>query len=551
MSASRLFTIFLFTLSVVSLQILSLDSTNAKIANPSVVSRVTSNPAEAPSCSSELPGLISWWRGEGNPLDSAGPNHGTLQGNVGYATGKVGQAFKFQDYFQEKVYVDARVYEMSGGTTSLWFNWDGNQFVHGANVMIGSSLGGVKRSPLFGVDSGFLLWEFGSLTRMSTNTRVIPGRWYHAVLTYDSNFNIKVYVDGVLVSGGTSVNPEVFRDNMAFGNWNDVGTTAGFGGLVDEVQIYNRPLSDCEVANLYNSANGLPCAVCDGIAPTTSVLSGPTANAAGWNNSNVGITLSAIDDPAGSGIREITYSATGAQTIFSTTVSGPEANILITAEGETTINFFATDFAGNTETLQSLTVKIDKSAPTIALTTPSADAVYLLNQSVAANYSCGDSGSGIAGCVGSVANGSLLDTAATGADSFTVNATDIAGNSASTSVNYNVSFGIQVLFDQTRAHKSGSTIPIKIRLVDAAGANVSSASTVVHALTVVQTGTQASTAVEDSGNANPDLDFRFDASLGGYIFNLKTTDYGTGSYLLNFTVGNSATVYSVGFQVRH
>jgi hypothetical protein len=46
----------------------------------------------------------------------------------------------------------------------------------------------------------------------------------------------KVYVNGLLVSGGTSVNPEDFRDNLAFGNWNDVGSTAGFGGIVDEVQ---------------------------------------------------------------------------------------------------------------------------------------------------------------------------------------------------------------------------------------------------------------------------------------------------------------------------
>jgi hypothetical protein len=69
-------------------------------------------------------------------------------------------------------------------------------------------------------------------------------------------------------------------------------------------------------------------------------------------------------------------------------------------------------------------------------------------------------------------------------------------------------------------------------------------------MSIVQISSQSSTAVDDSGNANPDLDFRYDTSLGGYIFNLKTTGYATGSYVLNFGAGDGPTVYSVGFQVR-
>ncbi len=582
------------------------------------------------SCSMQLPGLISEWRGEGNALDSVGTNHGTLQGGATYAAGKIGQGFKFQDYATEKVNINAQVYEMTGGTTSIWFNWDGNQSVSTANVMIGSSLGGNKRSPIFDVDTGFLLWEFGSLTRMSTNTQVIPGRWYYAVMTYDNNYNIKVYVDGVLVSGGTSVNPEDFRDNLSFGNWNDVGSTAGFGGIVDEVQIYNRPLSDCEVRNLYNSANGLPCEICDNVAPTTNFARSPNANLAGWNNSNVTVSLSTTDNTNGSGVREIVYSASGAQTIALTTASGASANLSITAEGITTVSYFARDNAGNTETVKTLTVKIDKTAPvltssatangnpytagtwtnlnvvvsfdctdtlsgtanvtqpvtlsneganqsangtcndvagnsadtsfanikidktapTISITAPTSGN-YLLNQTVTVNFTCSDSLSGVSSCNGTTTNGGLLNTASIGAKTFTVSSTDNAGNSASpTTVNYTVNFGLVILFDQTRAHKSGSTVPIKIRLVDANGTNVSSAATVVRAVNVIQTGSQASTILEDAGNSNPDFDFRYDQSLGGYIFNLQTTGYGTGTYRLNFIAGNSPTIYSVQFQVR-
>ena len=134
---------------------------------------------------------------------------------------------------------------------------------------------------------------------------------------------------------------------------------------------------------------------------------------------------------------------------------------------------------------------------------------------------------------------------------MTVDAVDNAGNTSSTTVNYTVGYGIQALYDQTRAHKSGSTIPIKIRLVDANGVNVSSPSLLPHAVSVVQVSSQASTEFGDAGNSNPDFDFRYDAALGGYIFNLQTTGMGTGSYLLNFIAGSPTPVYSVGFQIRH
>ena len=368
----------------------------------------------------------------------------------------------------------------------------------------------------------------------------------------------------------------------------------------------------------------------DNIAPTTIAALNQAANAAGWHNSNVNVSLSATDNTNGSGVREIVYSASGAQTIASTTASGASANLSITAEGITTVSYFARDNAGNTETVQTLTVridktapvltssatangnpytagtwtnlnvvvsfdctdtlsgtanvtqpvtlsneganqsangtcndvagnsantsfaniKIDKTAPTISITAPTSGN-YLLNQTVTVNFTCSDSLSGVSSCNGTTANGGLLNTASIGAKTFTVSSTDNAGNSASpTTVNYTVNFGLVILFDQTRAHKSGSTVPIKIRLVDANGANVSSAATVVRAVNVIQIGSQASTILEDAGNSNPDFDFRYDQSLGGYIFNLKTTGYGTGTYRLNFIAGNSPTIYSVQFQVR-
>ena len=286
----------------------------------------------------------------------------------------------------------------------------------------------------------------------------------------------------------------------------------------------------------------------DSTAPTSQAVPSALPNAAGWNNGDLNVSLSATDEVDGSGVKEITYSAVGAQTIAPTTVAGSAVSLAITAEGVTTISYFATDQSGNIESAKSITIKLDKSAPTISVAAPIAGS-YLLNQAVTVSYNCADGGSGVSDCTGTIPSGGQLDTASVGAKSFTVTATDLAGNvAAPTSVNYSVKFGIQALFDQTKAHKAGSAVPIKIRLVDAVGSNVSSAGLPVHAVSVIQVSSQASTALDDAGSSNPDFDFRYDPSLGGYIFNLKTTGYGTGAYLLNFAAGGGT--YSVGFQVR-
>jgi hypothetical protein len=50
-------------------------------------------------------------------------------------------------------------------------------------------------------------------------------------------------------------------------------------------------------------------------------------------------------------------------------------------------------------------------------------------------------------------------------------------------------------------------------------------------------GTNAPEVLDDTGNSNPRFDFRYDATLAGYVFNLSTKGYASGTYSLNFTVG--------------
>jgi hypothetical protein len=103
----------------------------------------------------------------------------------------------------------------------------------------------------------------------------------------------------------------------------------------------------------------------DTTPPTTTAAVAPSPNSSQWNNTNVVVALSATDNPGGSGVGSISYSLSGAQT-GSAVVPGSTASVTISAEGITTVTYFATDNAGNQESPKSLTVRVDKTPPTVA-----------------------------------------------------------------------------------------------------------------------------------------------------------------------------------------
>ncbi|HEY0770626.1 MAG TPA: HYR domain-containing protein, partial [Sphingobacteriaceae bacterium] len=71
---------------------------------------------------------------------------------------------------------------------------------------------------------------------------------------------------------------------------------------------------------------------------------------------------------------------------------------------------------------------------------------------------------------------------------------------------------VSPLFNQTHAFKAGSTAPIKIQILNETGGNISSAATVLMARNLVRLGSNSASVVIDSGNSNPDLNFRYDNS---------------------------------------
>jgi parallel beta-helix repeat protein len=136
----------------------------------------------------------------------------------------------------------------------------------------------------------------------------------------------------------------------------------------------------------------------DHTAPVTTAVPNPGPNAAGWNTTSVSVTLNATDNMGGSGVASIRYWLSGAQQQSLTIAAGNAVTIAISTEGVTTVNYAATDNAGNVESTKSLTIKIDRTAPvTAAISSPVANVAGWNKVDVTVNLNATDNNAGASG----------------------------------------------------------------------------------------------------------------------------------------------------------
>ena len=112
-------------------------------------------------------------------------------------------------------------------------------------------------------------------------------------------------------------------------------------------------------------------------------------------------------------------------------------------------------------------------------------------------------------------------------------------------------FQVQKLYEETKAVKSGSTMPLKIVVTDSAGTNVSSPDLSVVADSLNLASSAISGDLMAATNETPDLNFRYSSDLGtsgGYIFNLRTRGLTTGTYELGIFISGERHV--IRFQVK-
>ena len=164
----------------------------------------------------------------------------------------------------------------------------------------------------------------------------------------------------------------------------------------------------------------------DPSAPVTTASPNVAPNAAGWNNTPVTLSFSAVDVDA-SGVKSVT--------VDGVTTAGSTASKVVSSEGTTTVSYFATDVADNIEGTKSTTVKIDTVKPTAAIS-PASSASWIQQGSQSVTITGADTTSGVAAVVYRIDSGSTI-TVNSGSTTFslgqgdhtiTYHAVDAAGN---------------------------------------------------------------------------------------------------------------------------
>lgn len=230
---------------------------------------------------------------------------------------------------------------------------------------------------------------------------------------------------------------------------------------------------------------------------------------------------------------DATYSPDGAQIAFiSNKAEGhPYFDLyMMNADGSGYASLFAAAGQQSDVDWQPL---VDTTPPEITITTPADGADYLLGSTVYADYGCEDPGSGVASCVGTVADGAAIDTSTVGAKNFTVDAEDNGGYQSSRTHTYNVVYDFAGFFSPVdnppvqNSMKAGAAVPVSFSLGGNQGLDVFAAG-YPKSQTITCGSTDPVDGVEQTVTAGSSV-LSYDDSTARYTYVWKTSKTWAGS----------------------
>ena len=223
---------------------------------------------EKPECTLPPSGMVSWWDGDAvtgtTARDIQDGNDGTLVNGATTALGKVGQAFSFAGLAD---YVN--VPENSGlnllhATIDMWImptmatsDLTGRHFID--KRLLGTPSTGEYTGYVRGNgDIDFIFDTTGTDPFFDGSLGLIPmGVWSHIAFTWDGSI-LNVYRNGIII-GTASGSGSIINNAESIKIGTRVDFNNFFKGLIDEVEIYNRALTQQEIQAIFNAGSAGKC----------------------------------------------------------------------------------------------------------------------------------------------------------------------------------------------------------------------------------------------------------------------------------------------------
>lgn len=216
-------------------------------------------------------GLVAYYPFNGNADDETGNgNDGTVNGALLTTDrdGNANSAYSF-DGIDDNINLDDKFDTFQEMTIAAWIKMNtSTPETNGFGIVTKHKDESAQSEKSFAmtilrsgddiVDANKILARFyGSSGDVSvySNEALVPNNWYFVTSIFN-NGDVELYVDGQLQDSATS--SIILQDSPTATLIGDNNTyDHPFNGIIDEVRIYNRALSESEVLELFQGGNGL------------------------------------------------------------------------------------------------------------------------------------------------------------------------------------------------------------------------------------------------------------------------------------------------------
>jgi hypothetical protein len=236
-------------------------------------------------------GLVGWWPFNGNANDESGNgNNGTVNGAtlITDRFGNANKAYSFDGLTNEIVVPHNNALNVLPISISVWFRTSVsqsnkmlvNKYVCYSENGYSFRLNSDKPSAFYFSDSSTNIYL--DLDPISPNFQPLNNDvWHNGILIVEAD-SVKLFIDGLIIhndalNGNLSVTNTT--ENLRFGSYPQ-GICSGpqnffYDGIIDDIGIWNRALTQQEISDLYNTVN---CANDLAISPVNNqIQTGNTA----------------------------------------------------------------------------------------------------------------------------------------------------------------------------------------------------------------------------------------------------------------------------------